>query len=208
MATLLSAFVAPPCVVGKQKKSSLLAFQLQQQQHSSLNVAVGTTTTTYSTRKLGIVRCLSSCNAKYESNNVCGEFKNEKDSRVVPQRGWENRCYWVEGRMAALLLALVQAVAAPIPLDGTILGEWSLEPAEAVLYSPDTKVPRSAEVALRRAIPAVNPSMKKMQVRVALFSVSPFPSSLNFLVAKQFSNSGIQRYLYLQKSHVAVITHP
>jgi hypothetical protein len=75
MATLLSAFVAPPCVVGKQKKSSLLAFQLQQQQHSSLNVAVGTTTTTYSTRKLGIVRCLSSCNAKYESNNVCGEFK-------------------------------------------------------------------------------------------------------------------------------------
>ncbi|KAH8953097.1 hypothetical protein BDL97_08G005500 [Sphagnum fallax] len=164
MATLLSAFVAPPCVVGKQKKSSLLAFQLQQQQqHSSLNVAVGTTTTTYSTRKLGTVRFWSSCNAKHESNNVCGESKNEKDSRVVPQRGWENRCYWVEGRMAALLLALVQAVAAPIPLDGTILGEWSLEPAEAVLYSPDTKVPRSAEVALRRAIPAVNPSMKKMQ---------------------------------------------
>jgi hypothetical protein len=76
MATLLSAFVAPPCVVGKQKKSSLLAFQLQQQQqHSSLNVAVGTTTSTYSTRKLGIVRFWSSCNAKYESNNVCGEFK-------------------------------------------------------------------------------------------------------------------------------------
>lgn len=74
MATLLSAFVAPPCVVGKQKKSSLLAFQLQQQQHSSLNVAVGTTTT-YSTRKLGTVRFWSSCNAKHESNNVCGEFK-------------------------------------------------------------------------------------------------------------------------------------
>ncbi len=76
MATLLSAFVAPPCVVGKQKKSSLLAFQLQQQQqHSSLNVAVGTTTTTYSTRKLGTVRFWSSCNAKHESNNVCGESK-------------------------------------------------------------------------------------------------------------------------------------
>jgi hypothetical protein len=78
MATLLSAFVAPPCVVGKQKKSSLLAFQLQQQQqqHPSLNVAVGTTTTTTtSTRKLGIVRFWSSCNAKYESNNVCGDFK-------------------------------------------------------------------------------------------------------------------------------------
>jgi hypothetical protein len=80
MATLLSAFVAPPCVVGKQKKSSLLAFQLQQQQqhHPSLNVAVGTTTTTtttYSTRKLGIVGFWSSCNAKYESNNFVGEFK-------------------------------------------------------------------------------------------------------------------------------------
>jgi hypothetical protein len=91
--------------------------------------------------------------------------------------------------MAAILLALVQAVAAPIPLDGTILGEWSLEPAEAVLYSPDTKVPRSAEVALRRAIPAVNPSMKKMQVRVVLFFMSIFLGSLSLLLAKQFSHS-------------------
>ncbi|XP_020209899.1 peptidyl-prolyl cis-trans isomerase CYP37, chloroplastic-like [Cajanus cajan] len=35
--------------------------------------------------------------------------------------------------------------------------------AEAVLYSPDTKVPRTGEVALRRAIPA-NASMKAIQV--------------------------------------------
>ncbi|XP_020209328.1 uncharacterized protein LOC109794278 isoform X2 [Cajanus cajan] len=34
--------------------------------------------------------------------------------------------------------------------------------AEAVLYSPDTKVPRTGEVALRRAIPA-NASMKAIQ---------------------------------------------
>lgn len=35
--------------------------------------------------------------------------------------------------------------------------------AEAVLYSPDTKVPRTGEVALRRAIPA-NANMKNIQV--------------------------------------------
>lgn len=63
------------------------------------------------------------------------------------------------GQVFALLLATLQAVA-PIPFDGI---QWGAGPAEAVLYSPDTKVPRSAEVALRRAIPAVNPSMKSMQ---------------------------------------------
>jgi hypothetical protein len=33
------------------------------------------------------------------------------------------------------------------------------------------------------------------------FFGSVFPSSLSFLVANQFSNSRIQRYLYLQKLH-------
>lgn len=36
-------------------------------------------------------------------------------------------------------------------------------PANAILYSPDTNVPRTGELALRRAIPA-NPSMKTIQV--------------------------------------------
>ncbi|RLN34668.1 peptidyl-prolyl cis-trans isomerase CYP37, chloroplastic [Panicum miliaceum] len=35
-------------------------------------------------------------------------------------------------------------------------------PAEAVLYSPDTKIPRTGELALRKAIPA-NPNMKIIQ---------------------------------------------
>lgn len=68
---------------------------------------------------------------------------------------------WAGGRLLAILLATFQAVA-PIPLDGDVF-LWGAGPAEAVLYSPDTKVPRSAEVALRRAIPAVNTAMKKMQ---------------------------------------------
>ncbi|XP_011622319.1 peptidyl-prolyl cis-trans isomerase CYP37, chloroplastic isoform X3 [Amborella trichopoda] len=42
------------------------------------------------------------------------------------------------------------------------LQPWFLLPARAVLYSPDTKVPRTGELALRKAIPA-NPVMKTMQ---------------------------------------------
>ncbi|KAF8014883.1 hypothetical protein BT93_H0623 [Corymbia citriodora subsp. variegata] len=39
---------------------------------------------------------------------------------------------------------------------------WSIAPADAVLYSPDTKVPRTGELALRKAIPA-NTNMKSIQ---------------------------------------------
>ncbi|KAK3424289.1 hypothetical protein EUGRSUZ_F01089 [Eucalyptus grandis] len=51
-------------------------------------------------------------------------------------------------------------IASPI----TSLGwdHWSIAPANAVLYSPDTKVPRTGELALRRAIPA-NTNMKAIQ---------------------------------------------
>ncbi|KAK1582863.1 hypothetical protein Q3G72_018979 [Acer saccharum] len=38
----------------------------------------------------------------------------------------------------------------------------SSPPAKAVLYSPDTKVPRTEELALRKAIPA-NTNMKAIQ---------------------------------------------
>lgn len=39
---------------------------------------------------------------------------------------------------------------------------WSIPSAEAVLYSPETKIPRTGELALRRAIPA-NTNMKAIQ---------------------------------------------
>lgn len=48
----------------------------------------------------------------------------------------------------------------PIPLNGW--ESWSILPAEAVLYSPETKIPRTGELALRRAIPA-NTDMKTIQ---------------------------------------------
>ena len=65
-------------------------------------------------------------------------------------------------RLIALILMLVQ-FSAPLPFIGR--ESWSAPPAKAVLYSPDTKVPRTGELALRRAIPA-NTNMKAIQVVV------------------------------------------
>lgn len=47
-----------------------------------------------------------------------------------------------------------------------VMPSWdfaSVAPANAVLYSPDTNIPRTGELALRRAIPA-NTNMKAIQV--------------------------------------------
>jgi hypothetical protein len=57
-------------------------------------------------------------------------------------------------RGAAAALAIVAQISVSLP-------------ANAVLYSPDTKVPRTGELALRRAIPA-NPNMKAIQVYLLL----------------------------------------
>lgn len=62
-------------------------------------------------------------------------------------------------KLIAMILICIQ-ISSPLPLLN-----WdfqSIHPAMAVLYSPDTKVPRTGELALRRAIPA-NTSMKTIQ---------------------------------------------
>ncbi|XP_057797289.1 peptidyl-prolyl cis-trans isomerase CYP37, chloroplastic [Salvia miltiorrhiza] len=51
-------------------------------------------------------------------------------------------------------------LTSPVPL--TEHDYWLIPPAEAVLYSPETKIPRTGELALRRAIPA-NKDMKAIQ---------------------------------------------
>ncbi|KAE8674449.1 Peptidyl-prolyl cis-trans isomerase CYP37 [Hibiscus syriacus] len=64
----------------------------------------------------------------------------------------------LEGVVAAILI--IAQVTSPLPLAG-----WdflSILPANAVLYSPETKLPRTGELALRRAIPA-NTNMKAIQ---------------------------------------------
>jgi len=58
-----------------------------------------------------------------------------------------------------MVIASVQ-ISAMVPLVDYVASPGA---AEAVLYSPDTKVPRTGEVALRRAIPA-NSNMKSIQV--------------------------------------------
>lgn len=60
----------------------------------------------------------------------------------------------------ATILIFVQ-ISSPLPLVDWDL--MSISPAKAVLYSPDTKVPRTGELALRKAIPA-NANMKSIQV--------------------------------------------
>ncbi|GLT83382.1 hypothetical protein SLE2022_016750 [Rubroshorea leprosula] len=61
--------------------------------------------------------------------------------------------------LIALIILLVQ-ISSPLPFSGR--ESWLISPANAVLYSPDTKVPRTGELALRRAIPA-NTNMKAIQ---------------------------------------------
>ncbi|KAK9152636.1 hypothetical protein Sjap_000116 [Stephania japonica] len=63
------------------------------------------------------------------------------------------------GRAFAIVFIFIQ-LTSPFPL-----GEWDrllISSSEGVLYSPDTKVPRTGELALRRAIPA-NTNMKAIQ---------------------------------------------
>lgn len=61
-----------------------------------------------------------------------------------------------EGGVVELLKGAVAALA--------VIAQISVSlPADAILYSPDTNVPRTGELALRRAIPA-NPNMKTIQV--------------------------------------------
>ncbi|EOY12835.1 hypothetical protein QUC31_002011 [Theobroma cacao] len=61
--------------------------------------------------------------------------------------------------LVAVVLILAQ-ISSPLPLGGWDF--WSVLPANAVLYSPETKIPRTGELALRRAIPA-NTNMKAIQ---------------------------------------------
>lgn len=86
--------------------------------------------------------------------------------------------------LISMILIFVQ-ISSPLCLVGWDF--WSVSPANAVLYSPDTKVPRTGELALRRAIPA-NTNMKAIQVGMnyiswysfSIFHSNQLPSCLFF----------------------------
>ena len=63
-------------------------------------------------------------------------------------------------RAVAVAIVIIH-ISSPLPYFS--FAGYSVPPAKAVLYSPDTKVPRTGELALRRAIPA-NTNMKAIQV--------------------------------------------
>ena len=63
---------------------------------------------------------------------------------------WKGVCY----------IFIIHQAAAPFPFND--FDNWLFPPASAVLYSPNTKVPRTGEVALRKSIPAYT-TMKSIQ---------------------------------------------
>eukprot|EP00897_Mesotaenium_endlicherianum_P004182 jgi/Mesen1/3792/ME000206S02972 len=102
---------------------------------------------------------------------AAGSKKSNSITTISSAREEEAKCSPLHqaGKAAlAVLLAVLQTVA-PLPLDYLPQGAggWGSQIANATLYSPDTKVPRTAEVALRKAIPAVNPTMKIIQMATA-----------------------------------------
>ncbi|KNA07697.1 hypothetical protein SOVF_169480 isoform A [Spinacia oleracea] len=96
-------------------------------------------------------RVSAHCSSK-ESTNQHGAPYTSHMSMV------KNGMKGLERALAAMLL--VVQISTPLPVFD--LDSYSLPPAVAVLYSPDTKVPRTGELALRKAIPG-NTNMKTIQ---------------------------------------------
>ncbi|KAJ4813405.1 Cyclophilin-like peptidyl-prolyl cis-trans isomerase family protein [Rhynchospora pubera] len=85
------------------------------------------------------------------------EFVEGRDCCLPDKILWDGLINRLESTIAAILV--VAQITLPIPIPIPIP---DVAPAEAVLYSPNTKVPRTGEFALRKAIPA-NPNMKAIQ---------------------------------------------
>ncbi|CAH1429412.1 unnamed protein product [Lactuca virosa] len=100
-----------------------------------------------------LISCIFS---KIDNSTECSDHKKTITKLYMPvlERGIMRL-----GATISVILVVIQLVS-PVPLS-----RWDpsfLPPAKAVLYSPDTKVPRTGELALRKAIPA-NTNMKSIQ---------------------------------------------
>ncbi|CAM0906321.1 unnamed protein product [Alopecurus aequalis] len=108
--------------------------------------------------RCGVVRASRSCQHHPSSSPCTAEVAAtllQTTSSEVPGRFNLHVDGLVQGGVLELLKSAVAALA--------IIAQISVAlPANAILYSPDTNVPRTGELALRRAIPA-NPSMKTIQ---------------------------------------------
>ncbi|OVA00527.1 Cyclophilin-like peptidyl-prolyl cis-trans isomerase domain [Macleaya cordata] len=98
------------------------------------------------------IRCISEQNSLEESSNP-------HDFPLVSYLSiFSHGIKRLESVFVAVLIFI--QISSPLPLAN--LDQSFISPAKAVLYSPDTKVPRTGELALRRAIPA-NKDMKAIQ---------------------------------------------
>ncbi|KAL8167330.1 hypothetical protein V2J09_008829 [Rumex salicifolius] len=109
--------------------------------------------------RIGTYCCLLGyLNSSMRSTVMQEEMRDQHHCSDSSSRVFTEGIKRLECALAAVLVAV--QISSPLPLSG--LDEYLIPPAKAVLYSPDTKVPRTGELALRRAIPA-NTSMKTIQ---------------------------------------------
>ncbi|MCL7033927.1 hypothetical protein MKW94_028955 [Papaver nudicaule] len=102
------------------------------------------------------IHCISSKNSSQESFPETNGTSFVSYFSIFSQFGNKR----LESAIAVLLIFI--QISSPLPFNNLELDESFISPAKAVLYSPDTKVPRTGELALRKAIPA-NPNMKAIQ---------------------------------------------
>ncbi|XP_077243235.1 cyclophilin-like peptidyl-prolyl cis-trans isomerase family protein isoform X2 [Tasmannia lanceolata] len=98
------------------------------------------------------IRCIS-------SNHLSTEFSGTYDSPSESHFSMLSPGVKRFQNVIVVILIFIH-ISYPLPLSNWI--PWFISPARAVLYSPDTKVPRTGELALRKAIPA-NSNMKAIQ---------------------------------------------
>ncbi|CAA0813878.1 Peptidyl-prolyl cis-trans isomerase CYP37-chloroplastic [Striga hermonthica] len=101
----------------------------------------------------------------FKCNRILAKRDNGSTESMNAQNQRSSLMSWNElGRKqlerACATVFLFLQLASPFPLTGH--DSWFIPNAEAVLYSPETKIPRTGELALRRAIPA-NVNMKAIQ---------------------------------------------
>lgn len=94
-----------------------------------------------------------------KKNNASMELTKRPTAHSILLTHLESTVEQFQSLMAVIIIFI--EIASPVPLYGW--QDLSISPAEAVLYSPETKtLPRTGELALRRAIPA-NTNMKTIQ---------------------------------------------
>nr|XP_019704130.1 peptidyl-prolyl cis-trans isomerase CYP37, chloroplastic isoform X2 [Elaeis guineensis] len=113
-------------------------------------------------KRAACVRISATASSKYPLSKNRSPPRESSDSCLIPMSSVFSWLYHgLKGHKCAIVAMLIFAQIS-FPLSMSNWSPWFASTANAVLYSPDTKVPRTGELALRRAIPA-NAIMKAIQ---------------------------------------------